>query len=137
MSNVIVCSEYGVNPSLEKCYFCGKDSGVVLFGSLPVSRYEKMFGHKPSEHKNGKAQAPKSVVSSLTPCKDCEAFKDMSSKGCILIRSQGGSFTMDHVVITDEAVMRTFTDKAAKDVIKHRMAVLENDVWKDLGLPVH
>ena len=54
--------KHGVNPSVEKCFWCGESIGVVLFGKL-----------------KGDAEAPREVVTGYDPCDKC---KEIISKGC-------------------------------------------------------
>lgn len=57
--------KHGVNPSIEKCFFCLEDKGLILFG--------RMLGDK---------QAPMSGVFNQDPCDKCKEYMDM---GVILI----------------------------------------------------
>src|SRR6266508_1358786 len=46
--------EYGINPSLAVCFWCGKETGeIVLFGG------------------ELKGEAPRTVVATYNPCEDC------------------------------------------------------------------
>lgn len=55
MSGIKLSAKHGVNPSLEVCFWCGKDVGVALLGKL-----------------KGDAEAPKRIVLGLQPCDDCK-----------------------------------------------------------------
>ena len=58
MSSINLSKEYGVNPSVDHCFICGKDYGIVLFGA----------GYKV----NGKtAQAPSDVCTGHL-CDECK-----------------------------------------------------------------
>jgi hypothetical protein len=57
--------KHGLNPSIETCFLCGKDKGVVLFGQM----------------KND-SEAPKKVCLNSEPCSEC---KELMEKGIILI----------------------------------------------------
>lgn len=51
--------KFGVNPSIDSCFWCGKDKDIILFGA--------------SYKENGKTvEAPRNVVSNYEPCLDCE-----------------------------------------------------------------
>lgn len=51
--------EYGLNPAMDCCLYCGKERGVALLGN------------------KCKGKAPRQVVSSLEPCNECkEKFGD-------------------------------------------------------------
>ena len=61
MSKGIKVSEkHGVNPSIDTCFYCGKETGIALFGKLPNDK-----------------EAPARTCSSLEPCDECkEKYKD-------------------------------------------------------------
>ena len=54
--SIKVSPKHGVNPSLETCFWCGKEMGVALLGRL-----------------KGDAEAPRHVCLGLEPCNDCKA----------------------------------------------------------------
>ena len=55
MSSIKISEKHGVNPSLDVCFWCGKDKGVALFGRM-----------------KGDAEAPRRAVTSYDPCDECE-----------------------------------------------------------------
>ena len=58
--------QHGVNPSVEQCFVCMKDVGVVLFGRM-----------------RGDAEAPRKVcLPNREPCDECKGYMD---QGVILI----------------------------------------------------
>lgn len=50
---IILHKEYGLNPAVTICPFCGKDTGIAILG-----------------HNNG-AKAPRKIVD-LAPCDECQ-----------------------------------------------------------------
>jgi len=50
--------KHGVNPALDKCFWCGGSKGVALLGRV----------RKPD---NDDAEAPKQVLVDLEPCDEC------------------------------------------------------------------
>jgi hypothetical protein len=46
--------EHGVNPSITKCFWCGKDTGIALLGML-----------------KGDKEAPRSIIPDYEPCHEC------------------------------------------------------------------
>lgn len=115
---------HGVNPSVEKCFFCLEDRGVVLFGRL-----------------KGDAEAPRTVVLNKEPCDNC---RELMGRGIILI-SVDESKSEDRqnpwrsggwCVVKDEAVRRMITTPELLDaVLEKRMAFVPDDAWDKIGLP--
>lgn len=127
MGGIRVSDKHGVNPSVEKCFVCGKDKGVIMFGKLP-----------------GDVEAPPSMVlPSKEPCDEC---LDYMGKGIILIsvdmeKSEGDMQnpwrTGGWLVITEEGFDRIgiHPPELAEDIKKKRIAFLPDDAWDMLGLP--
>lgn len=69
---IILSPKHGVNPSLLKCFWCGKDKGVALLGRL-----------------KGDAEAPREIIPDPEPCDACKAAM---AKGVTLLEvSDDGS----------------------------------------------
>lgn len=49
-----ISENHGLNPSINVCFFCGKDKELMLFGRL-----------------KGDVKAPTRVVADYKPCKEC------------------------------------------------------------------
>lgn len=60
MSSITLHKEYGLNPTLSTCFYCGKPTGeIALLGN------------------NYKGKAPQYMCTSLEPCPECkEKYKD-------------------------------------------------------------
>lgn len=123
--SVRISDKHGVNPSVEKCFVCGEDKGVVLFGRL-----------------KGDAEAPRSVCLDYEPCDECKRWME---QGVILIsvdekRSKSSPQnpwrTGGWVVMKDDAIRRMFKPESLVEVIlKKRMAFVPDEAWDVLGLP--
>lgn len=73
--SITLSKQYGVNPSVEQCFICGNDMGLVLFGSHYKDR-------------NGKnARAPHHVFTGHI-CDDCQ--KVIDDGGCHIIEVRDG-----------------------------------------------
>lgn len=77
--SIYLSEKHGVNPSVQKCFWCNKDIGVALFGRLPADRAEKMFGKEYARdnlirNNTGEVEAPRAVVLSYEPCEGCEVW---------------------------------------------------------------
>lgn len=128
--------KHGVNPSLEVCFYCGEDIGVVLFGKLHTtlrSSFEKQGMSRDGE-------APRRVAMSQTPCDKCV---ELMKQGVLFV-SVDVSKTEDQrnpyrsgcvAVIKDEAISRMFDEDTAKDLLEKRAAFIPDEVWDALGLP--
>ena len=121
-----VSEKHGVNPSLEQCFVCCKDVGVVLFGKL-----------------KGDAEAPRRVClgPNSEPCDECKGYME---QGVILIsvdeaRSddrQNPWRTGGWCVVRDEFVTRVFEPgELVEQVLKQRVAFMPDEAWDILGLP--
>lgn len=119
--NKIKLSEkHGANPSLDVCFFCGKDKGIILFG-----------------HLKGDVQAPKRVVSGYVPCPECMQ-KMQSGRAVIEVtltdlerlpiatKPQKCWPTGRWCVIKREDAKRLFKDNSDKPML------LEEDLFKKL-----
>lgn len=74
MSGITISKEHGLNPSIEKCFVCGKEMGIILFGTA----YKE----------NGKvAKAPMEMVTGNL-CKECTNV--IKSGGCFFIEVKDG-----------------------------------------------
>lgn len=55
MKGIRLSEQHGLNPTINVCFFCGKDKELLFMGKLKKD-----------------AKAPKRVVANYKPCKDCE-----------------------------------------------------------------
>lgn len=59
-NEILLSEKHGVNPSIDCCFYCGKEVGIALLGKLPDD-----------------AEAPRTVCTSIEPCDECkEKYKD-------------------------------------------------------------
>ena len=62
--SIRLSKKYGVNPSMDVCFYCGEVTGIALMGKI-------------STKDNHDAEAPRYVCSSVKPCEKCtEKYKD-------------------------------------------------------------
>ena len=125
-TNSIALSEkHGINPTIPRCFFCGKDKNeIILMGRL-----------------KGDAEAPKGVVFDHSPCDTCQGYME---KGIILISideektidPQNPLRTGGWVVVKEEAVRRLPIEETSKqDLLLKRVAFVPDRDWDALGLP--
>lgn len=135
MSSIRIHPEFGVNPSLDLCYWCGEAHGVVLLGY------------------NKNQEAPRQMVTSYVPCQKCQ---DGWAQGVALISvttrpnsdnqppinpQAPNERTMGHidlyptgrmVVITKEATLRIFTEECANDLIKKGRGFIGSEEFEQI-----
>lgn len=123
--DLIISNKHGINPSLEVCYVCGKDVGVILFGAL-----------------KGDVEAPRRACLNKEPCAEC---KNWMGQGVICISVDPVKSTDKEdpwrsggwVVLKDEAVTRWLghNEELLSDVLKRRVMFIEDEIWDSSGLP--
>lgn len=122
MSSIRVSEKHGVNPSIEVCYLCGEDKGLILFGRM-----------------KGDEQAPHRVCINKEPCDKC---KDYMKQGVILIEVRDGESGDDpyrmggYAVVSQQFIERVIsTPELAQAMLKQRVAYIETSTWDMLGIP--
>jgi hypothetical protein len=119
---------YGVNPSIEQCYYCLRDKGVVLFGWL-----------------KGDAEAPRQVCLNMEPCNDCAK---LMRQGIIVISIRNGEKppaagempnphrTGGWCVVQEDAVRRILKKGRLLDtVLRRRFMFVEDEAYDRCGFP--
>lgn len=109
--------EHGVNPSITKCFFCGEDSGIALFGQLP----------------NDEKAPMNAGVVDFTPCSQCQEYM---SKGIMLVSVKDGSdqenpYRTGSIAVIKEEVAKKIFDNIGDS----RFAFIEDEAWDKLGIP--
>ncbi len=113
-----ISKKHGVNPSLEQCFVCGEDIGVILFGRLPEDK-----------------KAPRQVCLNQEPCDKCKKYME---QGIILISvkdeepSNNPHRTGGWAVVKEEALLRVINDPK---LLEKRMIFVPDSAWAMLGLP--
>ena len=120
--SIKLSEKHGVNPALDRCFYCGEAKGVVLFGRM-----------------KGDAEAPREVVIDKEPCQTCAAHM---KAGVILIEVRDGEESDTpyrlggFAVVKDDALRRIIEPpELADQIIKRRMAFVPHEAWVQLGLP--
>ena len=97
----IASEKYGINPSIDTCFICGKETNIILFG---VSYKDK---------NNKTVEAPRKVCTEQL-CDDCQKIIDEG--GIFLIAIKDGERgdnpyrTGQIIAVKEEAVQRMFPD---------------------------
>ena len=102
-----VSEKYGINPSVDTCFICGKETNVVLFGTS-------------YKDENGKtAEAPRKVCTGQL-CNDCQ--KVINEGGIFFIACKDGESgnnpyrTGQIIAIKEESVQKMFPDFPYKKI---------------------
>ena len=104
---VRISKQFGINPSVDTCFICGKETSVVLFGTS-------------YKDENGKtAEAPRTVCTGQL-CDNCKQIIDKG--GIFFIAVKDGETgknpfrTGQFAAVKEEAVQRMFPDFPYKKV---------------------
>lgn len=115
MSGVTLSKKYGVNPSVETCTICGKEMGVVLFGT--------------SYKENGKISEAPDKVCLGSICDDCK--KVIKDGGIFFIEVRDGEsgnnpYRTGRIIAVKES--------AIKNILKgySKVNYVEHSVWEKL-----
>ena len=117
--------ENNLEVGLIKCFFCGKDKGLVMNTRLTkgcAEEIKKMHGHAIDRE----------------PCDECKA---LMKQGIMFISVKDGESgnnpyrTGNMCVIKDEAVKNFISPDMFEQVKKSRVAFIEDSVWDMIGLP--
>lgn len=113
MSGITISKKYGVNPSVEVCHICGKEMGVVLFGTS-------------FKDENGKtAEAPRKVSLGHT-CDECSRI--IKDGGVFFIEVRDGERGSNPYrtgrlwAVKKEAADRVFPDHKAVNFVEQQIA---------------
>lgn len=124
MSSIRLSQKHGVNPSLEQCFFCGKDKGLILFGRLPEDK-----------------EAPRKVCMNHEPCDECAGHM---KKGIILVSVADSAADDDPnpyrtgcmAVVTENAIRRMVNPpELVEEICRTRFLFIHDAAWKYLRLP--
>lgn len=137
--NTTLDNKHGVNPSIETCFICGEDKGLILWGQLRSRQVEafKAAGIPMPSH----GEAPRRLTLNEEPCTKCE---EHMKQGIILISvDEGKTEDMRNpyrsggwCVVTEEAVRRIVQpEELMNDILKKRVAFIPDDAWDIIGLP--
>lgn len=102
-----ISKKYGINPSMDTCFVCGKEISIVLFGTS-------------YKDENGKtAEAPRTVCTGQL-CDDCKRFIDEGGIFFIAVKdgeSGNNPYRTGPIgALKEEAVQRMFPDFPYKKV---------------------
>ena len=136
MGGIRVSEKYGVNPSMEQCFYCGEDVGIVLFGAMSGARAAAMGGGRDGE-------APRRVCfgTHSEPCPKCKGWME---KGVMLVSVRDGQDESEQnpyrsgrmAVVSEDGVRAVFDPESADKLCASRFGFIENSAWEKVGLPM-
>jgi len=139
---IYLSQAHGVNPSLDQCFYCMKDKGVILFGRLREKQAEALRKSGLIHDSGLDPEAPRRICLDYVPCDECAGYME---QGVILIsvdeeKSKGDLKnpyrTGGWVVVKEDAIRRMVTpSELAESIVLRRVAFLPDEVWDKLGLP--
>lgn len=122
MSGIRLSEKYGVNPTVQKCFWCGGDIGVALLGKL-----------------KGDREAPREMVLDYSLCKECEEKKKEYVHLIEAVHEPDYQNqpeiqkdlwpTGRNMWIRDAALINIIHGELAKNIIKSRVAFVSSDVF--------
>lgn len=139
MSNLRLDEEHCANPSLETCFLCGKDMGVILFGKLTAEQ-KRVMREAGIDDPFDPNKAPRQICFG----NHCDECAEHMKNGVICIsvdeeRStdpQNPYRTGGWCLVRDEAISRIVNDHELRDqILKKRVAFIPDDAWAAIGLP--
>lgn len=111
---VYISQKHGVNPSISRCFYCGKDKNEIL-----------LFGRLPND-----VEAPMHSIINYEPCDAC---KELFKAGVLIIECtaepqhtnqlaiQRGAYpTGNYVVITRDAAKRLFNNTKDSTILVNK-----------------
>lgn len=124
MSGIRVSEKHGVNPSVDKCFICGKDYALILFGKL-----------------KGDVEAPRSVCSGNV-CSECQEHLDNGAVFFIEIDEERTTDennpwrTGRQAGITHDGVRRVVDPpELAEQIIEKGVVYVPIEAYERFGIP--
>lgn len=137
--NIILSPKYGANPTMEVCFWCCKETGVIaMLGkikhALAVELIRQQIGCHGDAHD---LEAPRKMVMNREPCPSCAS---VMATGITLMEANEGDGgkpepTGSYWVMTEEWARRTVRPGVLLDsMLKTRKAHVAPEVAEELGL---
>lgn len=115
-------TENKLEVELIKCYFCGKDKGIVMNSKLTKKEAEKIkknHGH----------------AIDYEPCEECKKLMEQGIMFCSVKDGESGNNpyrTGKMCVIKEDAVKQMMTAEMFEQVKKSRFAFIPDSIWEML-----
>lgn len=118
MSTIRLHREFGVNPTMPVCFWCGEDTGEIAWLGAAY-----------------KDKAPRSMVMNYEPCTKCKAI--MALGICVAEATSDNKPTGRWIVMSEDGAKRLFERPVLDSILKLRRVHVGKAVMDRLiGLPV-
>lgn len=145
MSGITLHKKYGLNPTMDRCFFCLEHNKIYLVGS-----HTQQFKDAGLAREDGEMNNDIGVVD-MEPCSKCEdlmkqgiilisirepSASELNAKGNLKDRIPNPYRTGGWVVVTEDAIRRMIKPEAMVEyALKVRWLFIIDEVWDMLGLP--
>ncbi len=120
--------KHGVNPSVQVCFFCGEDAGVVLFGAL--HRETRRAFQEQGFSEDG--EAPRSVVIPGGACTKCEELLQERVLFVEVESEEKTTRTGRCAWVRRTVVEDMITEPMASTILEGGMCYLDVNTWSQL-----
>ena len=124
LGSIKVSEKHGVNPSMDVCFWCGEEKGIVLFGKL-----------------KGDKEAPRQVCTNYEPCDICR--ERMESGITLIVASkipngnpeiqQGLYPNGQWFVVTENFITNNLAPEIASEVLSKRKCFIDLEMGRQLA----
>lgn len=129
--SILLHPKHGVSPTMALCFYCGEPSEILLVGQ-PRGKVRVLADP------DGKMPRDVGAVN-YEPCQKC---KEYMKQGIIVISVKDGETdwknpyrTGKWVVVSEDFIKRVAKSPVKEDILKRRVAFIEDSVWEKIGLP--
>lgn len=145
MSGITLHKKYGVNPTMDRCFFCLEHNNIYLVGS-----HTQQFKDAGLARPDGEMNMDIGVVD-MEPCSKCEGYmkqgiilisirepsaSELDYKGNLKGKIPNPYRTGGWVVVNEDAIKRMInSDAMIEYALKTRWMFIIDQVWDMLGLP--
>lgn len=130
---IILDENYGVNPTMTTCFFCGEPKDILLIGKTT----KKM---KDSDMCSNDGEMNRNIgVMDMEPCNECAKLME---QGIMIISTRDGEVggknpyrTGKMVVVKEDFIERCTDEPLTSQILEKRCTFMEDSVWSAIGLP--
>lgn len=123
MTSILLSEKHGLNPVMESCYVCEKETGAILLTGAKGDRIARQMGRD---------ELPRSMPSSIMPCDECKRL----GVAIIEMEYEGGAPTGRRWLVTDDCIKRMgiTPPELLQQILDKRVMLVGPETSKALGL---